>query len=311
MPTRSLAIVTCAFIVVSCVLDRGGRGHFAFGGEDGAGAHAGGSGASGGQGGVMVGPGAGGPTDVGGGGVGGGTSQCGDGVVQPPETCDDANLDGEDGCADCAITLGFTCVGEPSSCIAIELEVDAGANLGIAITDLANHYDGTLSTMDCATLVHNGLLGTEIDAVEVEVAIDHPYLGDLILKVVSPEGTILTLMNRPGADEPSDDYNESPNGDSSNLAATSPIRFSDASADDAETMGSTINTNDVVCASDARCSYHPSPSTGPGMALSDFAHQSPVGTWRVCAADGDDVDAGTLEGAKLIVRASAPNPEGR
>src|SRR5262245_10107419 len=39
----------------------------------------------------------------------------------------------------------------------------------------------------------------------------------------------------------------------------------------------------------------PSPGSGPGASLSDFAGEAPSGNWRVCVADGDDTELGTLD----------------
>lgn len=247
---------------------------------------------------------------LGGGGQGDGgmAPVCGDGVVDENEACDDGNGVVADGCADCMIAAGFTCVDEPSVCGAIEQIITGGPGLNVSIVDQADHYDGLLTTMDCTTVVHAGLVGTAIDEVTVSVAIEHDWLGDLILKLVSPEGTIVTLMNRPGAAEPSDAYNENPTGDSSNLVATAPIAFSDSFSDDAETMGSGIDSGERACDSDSRCEYLPSPGTGPGVALADFAGENPVGMWRLCAADGDNGDSGTIDAVALTVRATAPPP---
>jgi cysteine-rich repeat protein len=41
---------------------------------------------------------------------------CGDGFVDAPEGCDDQNMQGGDGCAACAVEVGFVCVGNPSAC---------------------------------------------------------------------------------------------------------------------------------------------------------------------------------------------------
>lgn len=44
---------------------------------------------------------------------------CGDGVIDsPPETCDDGNTSNGDGCSSvCAVSSGWTCSGEPSTCV--------------------------------------------------------------------------------------------------------------------------------------------------------------------------------------------------
>ncbi len=43
---------------------------------------------------------------------------CGDGIVGVGETCDDGNAQAADGCsATCHEETGFTCTGEPSTCL--------------------------------------------------------------------------------------------------------------------------------------------------------------------------------------------------
>lgn len=56
--------------------------------------------------------------DVGGGGDVGGGSVCGDGTLDADEVCDDGNTMDGDGCSStCAVETGFTCMGEPSTCM--------------------------------------------------------------------------------------------------------------------------------------------------------------------------------------------------
>ncbi len=49
---------------------------------------------------------------------GGVCTNCGDGTIEGGEACDDGNGSNNDGCSSsCAIEFGFTCSGEPSTCI--------------------------------------------------------------------------------------------------------------------------------------------------------------------------------------------------
>ncbi|MFT3770324.1 MAG: proprotein convertase P-domain-containing protein [Minicystis sp.] len=137
----------------------------------------------------------------------------------------------------------------------------------------------------------------------MKVGIDHPSCGDLVIKLVSPKGTVSTMMNRPGLDEVVDKYNEA-NGNIVDLSATYPITFDDGAPADAEQMGKGLGTSATVCKDDQRCTYHPNPGSGPGkMGLADFNGESPAGDWRVCLADGDDNDMGKLQTATLTVLA--------
>jgi cysteine-rich repeat protein len=293
--------VSCATVVATgCILDRDGRGSGL------AAAGAGGDGGGGNDGGFAGSPG--GAAGMGGseGGSGGAPAICGDHLVDPGEACDDGNALAGDGCEDCDIMNGFTCGDTPNTCVPIEQVITAGPGLGVVITDQADHYTGNLLTMDCVSLVHAGLLESRIEAVSVEVAIDHVYVGDLVLKLVSPAGSTLTLVNRPGAEEPVDAYAESPNGDSTGMTSASPIQFFDGAATDAEDMGATLTDTANICADDSICTYFASPGKGPGASFADFVGQPPAGEWRLCAADGDDVDQGTIDRVALTVRASVP-----
>ncbi len=46
----------------------------------------------------------------------GGGATCRNGSVEADEECDDSNADPDDGCADCQVTDGYVCEGEPSTC---------------------------------------------------------------------------------------------------------------------------------------------------------------------------------------------------
>lgn len=97
-----------------------------------------------------------------------------------------------------------------------------------------------------------------IQSVEVSIDITHPYVGDLFLSLVSPEGTTVALLS-----------NEC--GQSDDLE----VIFSDG--------GTPINCG--------------SPTTGivlPEEALSAFEGEDPQGTWTLLYADGGAGDEGTL-----------------
>jgi cysteine-rich repeat protein len=169
------------------------------------------------------------------GGSGGSGPVCGDGILGAPEACDDGNDASDDGCVDCAVTPGYLCNGAPSKCTLIQPQVvSVGPNLGIGIPD--GSYDGSLDSMGCATVQVDDAGYDQLQSVQVTVAIDHVFLGDLIIKVQSPDGTITTLMNRPGLDEPEDKAYE-PNGDDSNLESSAPITFQDGAPTPAEGDG--------------------------------------------------------------------------
>lgn len=245
------------------------------------------------------------------GGVGGGSVPgvvCGDGEIAGAELCDDANTADDDGCSGCSVDPGYTCSGAPSACEPIKPSVvEAGPGLGMPITDKKDHYNGEIGSMDCVQLAIADQGYASVKRVEVTVGIEHPFVGDLVVKLVSPQGTVVTLMSRPGLDEGNDTYDEA-DGDGSTLEAGYPITFRDDAPNDAEQMGS--GADSVVCKDDQKCDYAPNAGAGPGEGLSDFNDQSPVGEWKLCAADGDNNDKGSIDSVKLSVLAwSSENQE--
>ncbi|BAY20895.1 hypothetical protein NIES2100_06390 [Calothrix sp. NIES-2100] len=72
----------------------------------------------------------------------------------------------------------------------------ASGQLGWTIPD--NNTAGISHTFNVAA-------GIEIDFVEVELNLTHPYRGDLVVELISPKGTISTLINRPGNQKDDED----------------------------------------------------------------------------------------------------------
>jgi len=237
------------------------------------------------------------------GGAGGasGPPLCGNGAIEPPdELCDDNNSDGGDGCTDCTIDFGYECGdGEPSVCTKIQPQIVSASNLPLTVPD-DESYDGTIEQMVCAELMVPDAGYASIQDVSVTFGIDHAWLGDLVIKLVSPDDVVVTLMSRPGLDEPTDTSNES-NGDSSNLAASGAITFDGANTAIAEQMGSGLGDNETACVDDALCDYLPNSGAAQPGGLMTFDAYSPVGLWRLCFADGDDGDAGTVHTAHINV----------
>ncbi len=250
-------------------------------------------------------------TSTGMGGMGGGGQGgegaigpvCGDGVVEGAEACDDQNGNSGDGCAGCAIEQGWTCSGQPSSCQPIAPTVTQGSGLPLAIPD--DGYNGTMASGACATF-NVSTPYTSIQRVRAVIGADHPWIGDLVVKLRSPASTTTTLLSRPGLAEPADDGTNSVNnnfGDASNLAASSPITFMMTGMKDAETMGDNI-TGGTVCQDDAICTFVPNHGAGPGTSgLDDFLGQDPNGAWLLCIGDAAPQYAGTFAAASLEILA--------
>jgi subtilisin-like proprotein convertase family protein len=183
-----------------------------------------------------------------------------------------------------------------------KIETIEGMNLGLTIPD--DGYTGAINTMACADLVvpDDGI--NFVEAVEVTVALDHTWVGDVTLKVQSPDGTILTILSRPGLNEATDGQGDCC-GDNSNLSQAFPLPFKNGGATSAEQMGVAVAATDgVVCQNEnpaITCEWSPVPGAGPGLDFDDFVGLAANGTWKVCAGDAGAGDFGTLHSAKLVV----------
>lgn len=210
---------------------------------------------------------------------------CGDGLVRVDvEQCDDANLAPGDGCDP---NCQFEAQGEDTEVV---LE-----DLGLLIPN--DDYDGNQESMVCVDLAI-AKVGVVHD-VRVKVGAEHPFIGDLVFKLWSPKGTVLTLMSLPGGAEEADD-GMSDSTEGSDLSATWPVTFR-SDGTDAELMGHTIEQDQAVCRDDGVCDYAPSPGAGPGEDFGDFAGEASEGTWKFCAGDSAFADDGTLESVTLTV----------
>jgi len=163
----------------------------------------------------------------------------------------------------------------------------------LAIPD--DTYDGTVGTMACLTVP-----GTTEDIVDLNVDLDleHTWAGDLVFKVIAPDSTTLTLMNRPGFAEPADDGTGG-FGDSSDYQAGSILNFSNGGTTSAEDSGNTILGTEFICATDGLCDYSPAPGAGPGTDFGDFAGINGAGDWQVCIGDAGAGDTGNFISASI------------
>ncbi|MBK8266600.1 MAG: group 1 truncated hemoglobin [Nannocystis sp.] len=172
-------------------------------------------------------------------------------------------------------------------------------------------YNGTLASMRCATIeaADNGL--NIIDGVKLtSFSLTHTWLGDVVVKVVAPDNTAITVLSRPGFAEPADNGTGGV-GDSSNIEAGFPISFADDGAKDAELMGNeSALSNFVVCKeAPMACSYLPNPGAATAGNFASLKGKAANGNWQVCVGDAGVGDNGTFVSAKLeLTRVKFPNP---
>jgi cysteine-rich repeat protein len=230
---------------------------------------------------------------------------CGNGLIEGVEECDDGDEADDDGCSsECAIEADHICGGEPSTCLEFQVH-GLGSQPDATIVDGA--YDGSLASMTCVSLPFDRPAATVV-SVDVELGIEHAYIGDLTLKLVSAQGTVVTLVSRPGLDESADDGSTVVGawGDSSNLAIDGPIRFVSSASDDAETMGNTIGAEEHICQDDFRCAYVTNPGAAAAGELVTLMGEPASGTWQVCAADSTTPDPGQLGTIDLLLETLGP-----
>jgi len=189
----------------------------------------------------------------------------------------------------------------------------AGPGLDVVIVDDA--YDGTLASMAGSTITVPSDGTDQVVRATVQMAVDIFFVGDLVVKLQSPSGTVVTLMHRVGvAGLPDDgtDHHEYSYGDGSNFSARFPITFDDAAPSGvlAEMLGSIpgVGTDDFVGdpANVSPDNYIPDAddlSTAVGGPLVDklsaFIGESAVGDWTLYLGDGAAEYEGQLDGWTL------------
>ena len=175
------------------------------------------------------------------------------------------------------------------------------SSLNISIPD--DGYNGTPASMASVNLPVS--LTQTVQKVTVTVGITHTWVGDLVIKVRSPAGTMVTLVSRPGLIEAADNGTDGI-GDSSNLSGNFPITFDDLGAVSAENMGSTIADGGVVCQNDGQCTFAPNAGAAAAGSLSAFNGQTAAGTWTLLVGDGTPGDTGTINQFSLTIVTPVP-----
>lgn len=169
-------------------------------------------------------------------------------------------------------------------------------------------YDGTLGSMACQVVTISDT--APVEDVDFDVALEHTWIGDLVIKLVSPAGTIATVLSRPGFDELADD-GVGCCGASDNLVLSSPITFSTSNGlVDAETMGGT-STDNVVCQDDGECIFIPNPgaASDSGDLATLFDGEEAAGDWQLCVGDSVGFDTGNLGAVTLDLTLGVEIPE--
>lgn len=183
----------------------------------------------------------------------------------------------------------------------------AGPGLGLAIPD--NAYNGTTATMLCNSINVPSGGGDIVDDATVQIRMSHTFVGDLTIKLLSPAGTTVTLVSRPGVLETADDGNDTAGfGENSNLAVANPLTYEQAAITESEDMGRVpidLATGQTICLDGGTpCNYNP--NRGAAISTSEdlstaFDGENKVGNWQLCLGDSAAADTGSLDGWTLTL----------
>ena len=134
--------------------------------------------------------------------------------------------------------------------------------------------DGTPAGIGSDLVVANNFTLTDVN---VRVQLNHSYVGDVYLKLRSPAGTEVVLLDRPGV--PASTYGCSDNN-------------MDVTFDDASSFGLEDHC--------AGTSPWYGGTAAPVGSLAAFNGESAAGTWTLTASDNADADTGTLVDWELL-----------
>ncbi|MCF8258469.1 MAG: proprotein convertase P-domain-containing protein [Flavobacteriales bacterium] len=167
-----------------------------------------------------------------------------------------------------------------------------------ALTITDNVYNGTLGSMNSSAIPVSGVTGTSVINIEVDVNINHTWPGDLVLKLVSPDGDILTLVSRPGATETADDGISAGGVGTSADWLGSTVTFTDLGAADAESLTTPFTGT-----------YFPNPgaSTHPTQTFASLFGGTMNGNWTLYAGDRAAGDVGTLNSWAIRISTVSPS----
>ncbi len=198
-------------------------------------------------------------------------------------------------CAVCASVL-LLLVSSANAAL-IERFETLNSSLPIAIPD--NTYMGDVTVPAQAISDDIGVNFTEpnpvIKSVKlVETEISHIWSGDLVIKLMSPSGTLITMLNRPGIGLPDD--GSGVGGAAANMVGANRLFWDDDAIVSAETMGAGLDFFEDVGQAGSPDTFYPDADTALDSGqLAAFVGENPNGTWRLYVGDGAGDELGQLE----------------
>lgn len=211
--------------------------------------------------------------------------------------------------------LGPMCddiVADPNTCPGnSKTELVEAVGINIAIDNLGDKWDdkynGTLASMLCTDIIFPDSDLQIVGGMSLKVGIDHTYVGDLTIKIVSPDNKVFTPLSRPGSDvgQPLKDDGVSCCGDNSDVNSAFPFAFRNTAATTGKDMGKTLSSVQVVCKDENPkldpCEFKPYPGLAPGKDFNDFKGANAPGVWKVCVGDSGKGDYGKLVSIGLTI----------
>lgn len=145
----------------------------------------------------------------------------------------------------------------------------------VCVSPLASIPDDNPAGIEIPIVVEAGP-NELVDAVSLSIEIDHPWVGDLVISLESPAGTILTLLDRPGIP-----------------SAGFPGPFGCGGRD-----LDLVFSNDAAFVAEDVCSYSAQPviegAVIPSQPLSAFMGETATGVWTLRVSDRSAYDTGVL-----------------
>jgi len=211
--------------------------------------------------------------------------------------------------------LGPMCddiVADPNTCPGnSQTELVEAVGINIDINNLGDKWDdkynGMVSSMLCTDLVFPDSALPLVAGMSLKVGMDHTYIGDLTIKIVSPANKILTVLSRPGlaANQPLPDDGAACCGDNPDASAAFPFAFANSAVVSGKEMGKGLTTTQIVCKDNNPkidpCVFKPYPGLAPGKDFNDFKGAMAAGNWKVCIGDSGKGDYGKLQYLGLTI----------
>lgn len=168
----------------------------------------------------------------------------------------------------------------------------------------ANDGTGADAGMRCCLQPVDVTVPGIVSDVNLSLGVTHTWVGDLVVKLKSPTGTVSTVLSRPGFVEGVDDGSGCC-GDNSNWANASILFDEQSGGPSAEQLGVSpaLGADQNVCDDDGACARTPASDSGPGSGLDvDFDGEEYAGDWQICIGDASANDVGSWSSYELTVR---------